>query len=44
MPLQIDIGTDRVAVRTADAETFARVSDVLGRRGGVAAGLAVVPH
>jgi capsule synthesis protein PGA_cap len=43
-PFTIDLGADRVTVRPADAETFDRVSEVLGRRGGVAAGLSVVPH
>ncbi|MGY1803990.1 CapA family protein [Blastococcus sp. SYSU D00922] len=44
VPLSIQLGADAVTVRPADPETFARVSEVLGRRGGVAAGLAVVPH
>ena len=43
VPLQIVIGDDAVTVRPADAATTARVSEVLGRRGAVAAGLAVVP-
>jgi poly-gamma-glutamate capsule biosynthesis protein CapA/YwtB (metallophosphatase superfamily) len=44
VPLTIDLGADRVTVRPADAETFDRVSEVLGRRGGVATGLSVAPH
>lgn len=44
VPLQIDVGADQVTVRPADPATFERVAEVLDRRGGVAAGLAVVPH
>jgi poly-gamma-glutamate capsule biosynthesis protein CapA/YwtB (metallophosphatase superfamily) len=44
VPLTIERGPDAVTVRPADAVTSARVSEVLGRRGGVAAGLSVVPH
>jgi poly-gamma-glutamate synthesis protein (capsule biosynthesis protein) len=44
VPLAIDVGGDSVTVRPADPETYARVADVLDRRGGVAAGLEVVPH
>ena len=42
VPLRIDLGADEVTVRPADAATFDRVAEVLDRRGGVAAGLAVV--
>lgn len=44
VPLRIDLGAERVTVRPADPQTFARVAEVVGRRGGVPAGLAVVPH
>lgn len=44
VPLTIELGEDAVSVRPADPETFDRVGEVLGRRGGVAAGLQVVPH
>ena len=44
VPLTIELGADAVTVRPADAETYARVAEVLDRRGGVAAGLSVVPH
>ncbi|WP_116452843.1 CapA family protein [Blastococcus litoris] len=44
VPLTIDLGEDAVSVRPADPETFDRVAEVLGRRGGVGAGLQVVPH
>jgi poly-gamma-glutamate capsule biosynthesis protein CapA/YwtB (metallophosphatase superfamily) len=43
VPLQIVIGKDDVTVRPADAATANRVSEVLGRRGAVAAGLDIVP-
>ncbi|WP_324277486.1 hypothetical protein [Blastococcus brunescens] len=44
VPLAIEVGSDAVTVVPADPETFDRVEDVLGRRGGVAAGLEVVAH
>jgi len=43
VPLQIVLGADAVTVRPADPETFARVAEVLDRRGAVAAGLDIVP-
>jgi poly-gamma-glutamate capsule biosynthesis protein CapA/YwtB (metallophosphatase superfamily) len=43
VPLQIVIGKDDVTVRPADSATANRVSEVLGRRGAVAAGLDIVP-
>jgi poly-gamma-glutamate capsule biosynthesis protein CapA/YwtB (metallophosphatase superfamily) len=43
VPLQIVLGADAVTVQPADPETYARVADVLGSRGAVAAGLAIVP-
>jgi poly-gamma-glutamate capsule biosynthesis protein CapA/YwtB (metallophosphatase superfamily) len=42
VPLSIELGTGRVSVQPADPATFERVAAVLGRRGAVAAGLAVV--
>jgi poly-gamma-glutamate capsule biosynthesis protein CapA/YwtB (metallophosphatase superfamily) len=42
VPLQIHLGTDAVQVVPADPATFARVSEVLGRRGAGAAGLDIV--
>jgi poly-gamma-glutamate synthesis protein (capsule biosynthesis protein) len=44
IPLQIVVGDDEVTVQPADPAAFQRVAEVLDRRGGVAAGLAVVPH
>jgi poly-gamma-glutamate capsule biosynthesis protein CapA/YwtB (metallophosphatase superfamily) len=44
VPMQIVIGTGEVTVRPADPTTYARVSEVLGRRGAVAAGLGIVPE
>jgi poly-gamma-glutamate capsule biosynthesis protein CapA/YwtB (metallophosphatase superfamily) len=41
VPLQIAVG-DAVTVRPADPATFARVAEVLGRRGATAAGLDIV--
>jgi poly-gamma-glutamate synthesis protein (capsule biosynthesis protein) len=43
VPLAIELGRDAVRVVPADPETFDRVAEVLGSRGAVAAGLAVVP-
>jgi poly-gamma-glutamate capsule biosynthesis protein CapA/YwtB (metallophosphatase superfamily) len=43
VPLQIVLGDDAVRVAPADPATFDRVAEVLGRRGAVEAGLAVVP-
>ena len=43
IPLHIDLGDDAVRVVPADPATFDRVAEVLGRRGAVEAGLAVVP-
>jgi poly-gamma-glutamate capsule biosynthesis protein CapA/YwtB (metallophosphatase superfamily) len=43
VPLQIVLGDDAATVRPADAATYRRVAEVLGRRGAVAAGLAIVP-
>jgi hypothetical protein len=43
VPLRIDLGDDAVRVVPADPATFDRVAEVLGRRGAVEAGLAVVP-
>ena len=42
VPLRIEIGTDTVRVVPADPQTFGRVSAVLGARGAVEAGLAIV--
>ncbi|TQN43325.1 poly-gamma-glutamate synthesis protein (capsule biosynthesis protein) [Blastococcus colisei] len=44
VPLAIEFGGERVTVQPADPETYARVAEVLARRGGVAAGLQVVAH
>jgi hypothetical protein len=43
VPLQIVLDDDEVTVRPADASTFDRVAAVLGSRGGVDAGLRIVP-
>jgi poly-gamma-glutamate synthesis protein (capsule biosynthesis protein) len=43
VPLSIVFAGDRVTVRPADPETYARVASVLDRRGAVAAGLGIVP-
>jgi poly-gamma-glutamate synthesis protein (capsule biosynthesis protein) len=43
VPLHVDVLDGRVEVVPADPAAFQRVADVLGRRGAVAAGLAVVP-
>jgi poly-gamma-glutamate synthesis protein (capsule biosynthesis protein) len=43
VPLQIVVGADQVTVRPADPAAVERVSEVLGRRGAVAAGLGIVP-
>jgi poly-gamma-glutamate capsule biosynthesis protein CapA/YwtB (metallophosphatase superfamily) len=43
VPLQVDVLDGRVEVVPADAAAFQRVSEVVGRRGAGAAGLAVVP-
>ncbi len=43
VPLAIVFGGDRVTVQPADPETFDRVSEVLGSRGGVDDGLRIVP-
>ena len=43
VPLRIELGEDAVRVVQADPETFARVAEVLDRRGAIAAGLAIVP-
>jgi len=43
VPLAIDLGAAAVRVVPADAETFDRVAEVLGSRGGVDAGLRIVP-
>ena len=43
VPLHLDVLDGRVRVDPADPATFRRVAEVLGRRGAVAAGLAVVP-
>jgi poly-gamma-glutamate capsule biosynthesis protein CapA/YwtB (metallophosphatase superfamily) len=44
VPLQVDVRGGRVEVVPAGSAAFQRVAEVLGRRGAVAAGLAVVPH
>lgn len=44
VPLQIVLGDDEVTVRPAGPATYARVADVLDRRGAVAAGLGIVPE
>ena len=44
VPLQLVVGDGAVTVQPADPAAFQRVAGVLDRRGGVAAGLAVVPH
>jgi len=41
VPVRIDLGADAVRLLPADPETFDRVTDVLDRRGAVAAGLDV---
>jgi poly-gamma-glutamate synthesis protein (capsule biosynthesis protein) len=43
VPLHVDVADGRVRVDPADPAAFQRVAEVLGRRGAVAAGLAVVP-
>jgi poly-gamma-glutamate synthesis protein (capsule biosynthesis protein) len=43
VPLHLDVLDGRAEVAPADAEAFARVSEVLGRRGAVSAGLSIVP-
>jgi poly-gamma-glutamate capsule biosynthesis protein CapA/YwtB (metallophosphatase superfamily) len=43
VPLRIEVGPGAVRVVPADPETFDRVAAVLDRRGGVAAGLGIVP-
>jgi poly-gamma-glutamate synthesis protein (capsule biosynthesis protein) len=43
VPLRIEIGDDGVRIVPADPESFARIGEVLGRRGAVDAGLEVVP-
>jgi poly-gamma-glutamate capsule biosynthesis protein CapA/YwtB (metallophosphatase superfamily) len=43
VPMQVDVLDKRVEVVPADPAAFQRVSDVVGRRGAVSAGLAVVP-
>ena len=43
VPLHVDVLADRVEVVPADAAALSRVAEVLGRRGAMAAGLAVVP-
>jgi poly-gamma-glutamate synthesis protein (capsule biosynthesis protein) len=43
IPLHLDVGAGSVRVDPADPAAFQRVAEVLGRRGAVAAGLAVVP-
>ncbi len=42
VPLRIEIGNGGVRIVPADPESFARIAEVLDRRGAVAAGLAVV--
>jgi poly-gamma-glutamate capsule biosynthesis protein CapA/YwtB (metallophosphatase superfamily) len=42
VPLRIVLGADEVTVQPADPATFERVADVLGSRGGAAAGLRIV--
>lgn len=44
VPLHVDVRDGRVRVDPADPAAFERVAEVLGRRGAVAAGLAVVPE
>jgi poly-gamma-glutamate synthesis protein (capsule biosynthesis protein) len=43
IPLHVDVLAGHVQVDPADPAAFARVAEVVGRRGAVAAGLAVVP-
>ena len=43
IPLHLDVGAGSVRVDPADPAAFQRVSEVVGRRGAVRAGLAVVP-
>jgi poly-gamma-glutamate synthesis protein (capsule biosynthesis protein) len=43
VPLAIELGADAVRVVPADPGTFERVAGVLGSRGGVEAGLLIVP-
>ena len=43
VPLRIELGADEVRVVPADPDSFARIAEVLDRRGAVAAGLGVVP-
>lgn len=43
VPLEVDVLAGRVQVVPADPAAFQRVAQVVGRRGAVAAGLAVVP-
>jgi poly-gamma-glutamate synthesis protein (capsule biosynthesis protein) len=42
IPLHLDVGAGSVRVDPADPAAFARVSEVLGRRGALAAGLQIV--
>jgi poly-gamma-glutamate synthesis protein (capsule biosynthesis protein) len=43
VPLHVDVRDGRVEVDPAEPAAFRRVAGVLGRRGAVTAGLAVVP-